>query len=177
MTRRNSKASKPISKTNKKQNPNTSSETSGPGSGNPAQVRFVTSFRDILEKIQQEIPAWDLRSISEEDFIEAINQIISFTSEKINTGGEPSYISKKAALFLTELMHGALRRNVKSYEVPPLHATLIDSMYSSIDSARTGLFDESEVDVQSLEDAVKESRQVLKNLQLQAKVGKLVLPS
>lgn len=178
-TRKNSKASMPKirSKTSKKkQNQSTRSIAKGPGPRlSSAQAFFLSSFKNIFLKAEEGIPEWNIRDLSEEEFTTVCKELMRFLAMRINTKGEISYVAKKVALFLIEMLHGALRRGIKMSEVLPVHAILIDEMYSSVDSARTGIFDE-EADVKILlEEAQKETGAVLHNARRKAGKG-LILP-
>ncbi len=147
-----------------------------PGSEfSPAQASLIDSFKDVFIHIEEDITEWDLQNLSDEEMVAVIQELMRFIAMRINTKGEMSYIAKKTALFLAERLHGALRRDIKLSEVPPVHATVIDDMYNCIDATKTGLHSDPDVDIIE-EDYNKNIKQILRKTQRKAGIN-IVLPS
>lgn len=147
-----------------------------PGSEfSPAQASFLDSFKEVFIQMEEGILTWDPQKLSEEDMIATAQELMRFISTRIDTEGEASYIAKKVAIFQLEMLHGALRRGLNFSEVPPVHATLIDDMYSCIDAAKTGLYDEADVKVID-EEYNKDQKKILRKVQRKAGIN-IVLPT
>lgn len=166
-----SKASKPTNNTpeikrDKKHSVDKSSME--PGSGfSPAQASLISSFTKILTTLEEGVSEWDPASISDEEFVDVIKELMRFIAARIDTHGEISYVAKKGSKFLTEMLHGALRRDRRMSEVPAVHATLIDDMYSAIDAVRTGLHEDADVSALD-EEYRKDQKSILRQAQRKA---------
>lgn len=119
-----------------------------PGTGlKPSQASLLQSVKNLLLQMEESFPTWDIRGLSQEELTGVIKELMRFISMRINTKGEVSYVAKKSALFLTEMLLGALRRGISMKEVPEVHTILLDELYNSIDATHTGLYEDADISI------------------------------
>ncbi|MHA2067818.1 MAG: hypothetical protein ACXABY_25930 [Candidatus Thorarchaeota archaeon] len=173
---RKSKASTPTNTEKEDKQPNQDKSDWEPGSEfSPAQASLIDSFKDVFLHIEEAVPGWEPRDLSDEEMIAVVQELMRFISMRINTDGEISYVAKQAAKFLAEMLHGSVYKNTKMSNVPPVHATLVDDMYSCIDATKTGLHATANVEAIN-EEYNKDIKKILRKVQRKAGLN-IILPT
>lgn len=102
----------------------------------------------LTHDIGQWVADFDPATLSSEELSEEILKFLTVLKRQLLQQGEYAYIARRTALFLCECLSLRLRYGRSEHEVPVEHAAILDAVYNKIQSTRSGIV--GDVDVERL---------------------------
>lgn len=112
---------------------------------------------DMTDGIAEFFTHYDPATTSAAEFGPHILDYLKGLKDRIALEGEQGYMTRRAALFLLDLLSLRLRRDRSEHDVPHEHAAILDAASQKVQGTRSGVTGDPDVDrLAKLEDRRKE---------------------